>query len=198
MKEEKKEFSNTNEKEDKNLKEKKKDKSAKQIEELNQQVDLWKNKFYTAYADLENLRKSIEKDHREALRYRAEGFIEKLIQPLDGFHMALSLEPKNEEMKQFLQGFSYIYQNILSALESEGVTEINPEVNSKFDVSNMHALDTVECPDIEENLVVKVYARGYKLHDRILRPAMVYVSCKKKQEESKDDNSCENIEEVKA
>ena len=95
----------------KESKKEKKDKHSKQVEELTNEVNNWKNKFYTAYADLENLRKSIEKDHREALRYRAEGFIEKLLQPLDGFHMALKMEPKNSEMAAFLQGFSYIYQN---------------------------------------------------------------------------------------
>lgn len=163
----------------KESKKEKKDKHSKQIEELNNEVNSWKNKFYTAYADLENLRKSIEKDHREALRYRAEGFIEKLLQPLDGFHMALSMEPKIPEMAAFLQGFSYIYQNIISALESEGLVEMNPKIDQKFDETWMHAIDTVECEDKEENLVVRVYARGYKLHDRIIRPAMVYVSKKK-------------------
>ena len=167
----------------KETKKEKKDKHSKQIEELTNEVNNWKNKFYTAYADLENLRKSIEKDHREALRYRAEGFIEKLIQPLDGFHMALKMEPKSPEMAAFLQGFSYIYQNIINSLESEGLKEMNPTVDQKFDESWMYAIDTVECPDKEENLVVNVYARGYKLHDRIIRPAMVYVSTKKKKVE---------------
>jgi molecular chaperone GrpE len=126
----------------KESKKEKKDKHAKQIEELTNEINNWKNKFYTAYADLENLRKSIEKDHREALRYRAEGFIEKLLQPLDGFHMALKMEPKSSEMAAFLQGFSYIYSNIVSALESEGLKEMNPTVDQKFDESWMYAVDS--------------------------------------------------------
>lgn len=192
MSEEEKMEQSSNEEE---IKDKKKDKANKKIDELNSQVEYWKNKYYTAYADLENLRKSIEKDHREALKYRSEGFVEKLITPLDGFHMALSMEPKNDEMKAFLQGFSYIYSNIIQAMESEGVSEIVPQINSKFDVNTMHAVDTIECPDLEENLVVKVYANGYKLHERIIRPAMVYVSIKHKklEEENKDESkSVEN------
>lgn len=192
MSEEEKMEQSSNEEE---IKDKKKDKANKKIDELNSQVEYWKNKYYTAYADLENLRKSIEKDHREALKYRSEGFVEKLITPLDGFHMALSMEPKNDEMKAFLQGFSYIYSNIIQAMESEGVSEIAPQINSKFDVNTMHAVDTIECPDLEENLVVKVYANGYKLHERIIRPAMVYVSIKHKkiEEENKDESkSVEN------
>lgn len=173
-------------------KKKEKDKTSKKIDELNSQVEYWKNKYYTSYADLENLRKAIERDHHEAIKYRSEGFIEKLITPLDGFHLALSMEPKNEEMKAFLQGFSFIYQNIIQAMESEGVSEIVPTLNQKFDVNTMHAVDTIECPDLEENLVVKVYANGYKLHDRIVRPAMVYVSIKKKEEVKDENKEAEN------
>lgn len=135
-------FEEVEKEEKKETKKDKKDKHAKQIEELNREVEGWKNKFYTAYADLENLRKSIERDHREALKYRAEGFIEKLLQPLDGFHMALKMEPKSSEMAAFLQGFSYIYTNIISALESEGLKEMNPAVGDKFDETWMYAVDT--------------------------------------------------------
>lgn len=131
----------TTSKEETEIKDKKKekDKASKKIDELNSQVEYWKNKYYTSYADLENLRKAIERDHHEAIKYRSEGFVEKLITPLDGFHLALSMEPKNEEMKAFLQGFSFIYQNIIQAMESEGVSEIVPTLNQKFDVNTMHA-----------------------------------------------------------
>lgn len=183
-------FSENTEEAKKETKKDKKDKYSKQIDALTEEVNQWKNKFYTAYADLENLRKSIEKDHREALRYRAEGFIEKLLQPLDGFHMALSIEAKTPEMAAFLQGFSYIYQNIISALESEGLKEMNPKVDDKFDETWMHAIDTVETEEKEENLIARVYARGYKLHDRIIRPAMVYVTKKP----NKDEKSEEKID----
>lgn len=164
-------------------------KAVDELEKLKNEVAEWKNKYYRAYADTDNLRKSIEKDHNEALRYRSEGFIENLMPALDGFHLALMAEPKNDEMKAFLQGFQYIYKNIMDALQSEGVSEIDPKVGDKFDVSQMHALDTVE-QEGPENVIVKVYAKGYKLHDRIIRPAMVFVSCKigsKKKEEVKEE-----------
>src|SRR5574344_167868 len=87
-------------------------KAVDELEKLKNEVAEWKNKYYRAYADTDNLRKSIEKDHNEALRYRSEGFIENLMPALDGFHLALMAEPKNDEMKAFLQGFQYIYKNI--------------------------------------------------------------------------------------
>lgn len=176
---------------EKKVKVSKYEKVLNENEELKKVVENWKNKYYSVYSDTENLRKSIEKDHREALKYRSEGFIDKLMPALDGFHMALSMEIKNEEMKNFIQGFSYIYQNIMSALESEGVSELAPKIGEKFDLNTMHALDTVESEG-EENLIVKVYANGFKLHDRIIRPAMVYVS--KKKVETKEIKEDDNIQ----
>lgn len=154
-------------------------------------VDDWKNKYYLSYADMDNLRKSIEKDHREALKYRASGFIEKLLPALDSFNLALKVEPKTEEMKNFLQGFSFIYTNLINVLKDEGVSELEPKIGDKFDERFMHAIDTIES-DGEENLVAKVYANGYKLHDRLIRTAMVYVTKHKQEETDKNEENKEN------
>ncbi len=154
-------------------------------------VEDWKNKYYLSYADMDNLRKSIEKDHREALKYRASGFIEKLLPALDSFNLALKAEPKSEEMKNFLQGFSFIYTNLINVLKDEGVSELEPKIGDKFDERFMHAIDTIES-DGEENLVAKVYANGYKLHDRLIRTAMVYVTRHKQEETDKNEENKEN------
>lgn len=154
-------------------------------------VDDWKNKYYLSYADMDNLRKSIEKDHKEALKYRASGFIEKLLPALDSFNLALKAEPKTEEMKNFLQGFSFIYTNLINVLKDEGVSELEPKIGDKFDERFMHAIDTIES-DGEENLVAKVYSNGYKLHDRLIRTAMVYVTKHKQEETDKNEENKEN------
>lgn len=154
-------------------------------------VDDWKNKYYLSYADMDNLRKTIEKDHREALKYRASGFIEKLLPALDSFNLALKAEPKTEEMKNFLQGFSFIYTNLINVLKDEGVSELEPKIGDKFDERFMHAIDTIES-DGEENLVAEVYANGYKLHDRLIRTAMVYVTKHKQEESDKNEENKEN------
>ncbi len=162
----------------------------KENEDLKNQINEWKNKYYTAYADIDNLRKSIEKDHREALRYRASGFIDKLLPALDSFNMAISVENQDPKIENFLQGFKFVYKNLINALQEEGVTEIRPNINDKFDENIMHAIDTIES-DGPENLVAKVYTNGYKLHDRIIRPAMVYVT--KAKQDKNDDKSSSDI-----
>ena len=167
------------------IKEDKKDKkkSAKLEEELAKvkaDAEHWKNEFYRAYADTKNLRSSLEKEHQNAIKYRAEGFIEELLPVLDSFHMALANEPSDPAIKNYLVGFQYVYKNLVTVLENEGVTEIEPQIDKPFDSNTMNAVDTVEVEDESKaNLVGKVYAKGYKLHDRLIRPAMVTVTKKK-------------------
>ena len=160
------------------------DELEKEKAKLIADVDHWKNEYYRAYADTKNLRNALEKEHREALKYRSEGFIEELLPVLDSFYMALKNEPTDLALKNYLIGFQYIYKNLISVLEAEGVTEITPEVGGKFDSNVMQAVDT---RDGEDGVITMVYNKGYKLHDRIIRPANVQVSVKKEEPEDTEE-----------
>ena len=179
------------------MKEKKENKPSKEteIEKLKADLEHWKNEYYRAYADMQNLRKAVEADHREAIKYRAEGFVDNLLPILDGFHMALQNEASTVEMKNFLTGFQYIYRNLVAVLENEGVKEFAPKVGDAFDSDFMQAVETV-VDEKNPNKVVKVITNGYKLHDHLIRPAMVIVSIKEKIEENKQTN--EEAHEVDA
>ena len=180
-----------------------KEKKNKKIEKLKEEISLlqkevenWKNEYYRAYADTQNLRKSLEKDHQNAVKYRAEGFIDNLLPVLDSFHVVLSKEPEDPALKNYLIGFQYIYRNLVSVLENEGVSEIAPKVGDKFSASTMNAVE-VEETDGEEGLVTKVITNGYKLHDRLVRPANVVVS-KHPHEEEPETTKEENNEKLDA
>ena len=147
----------------------------------------WKNEYFRAYADTQNLRKQLEKDHMSAMKYRAEGFIDELLPVLDSFYAVLKNEPADPNLKNYLIGFQYIYRNLVAALENEGVTEIEPKVGDKFSPDTMQAVDTKETEG-EENVVLDIQFKGYKLHDRLIRPANVTVSVKHKEiKEEKTD-----------
>lgn len=163
-----------------------------EIEKLKQEVEKWKNEYYRAYADMANLRKDIQKDHSEAVKYRIEGFVHDLLMVLDSFELALKNNPQNEETKNYLKGFQYVYSTLLGILDNEGVKAINPSLDEKFDPKTMQAIDKIES-DGEENLVKEQVLKGYKLYDHLIRPAMVKVSCHKteKEVEEKEENSQE-------
>ena len=151
------------------------------LEHLQAEADHWKNEYYRSYADTKNLRNSLEKEHKEAIKYRAEGFIEELLPVLDSFYMALANEPTDPALKNYLIGFQYIYRNLVNVLEAEGVSEIEPVVGKVYDPTCMQALETKET-DGEENIILEVKTKGYKLHDHLVRPAIVIVSKNKKEE----------------
>lgn len=167
-------------------------KQEEEITKLKADLEHWKNEYYKAYADMANLRKSMEKDQREALKYRVEGFAQNLLQVLDAFDMAFKQEATNDIVKNYLVGFQYVYKQLVNILTDEGIGEIEPKVGDKFDESTMHAVDTIE-DDGEENIVKKVNLKGYKLYEHLIRPAMVVVT-KKPSKDEKDDKKEENSE----
>ena len=152
-------------------------KKDEEIEKAKTDMEHWKNEYYKAYADMANLRKDIERDHKEVIKYRLEGFISNIMGILDAFDMAFRVEPTNPETKNYLQGFKYVHSSLLNALSDEGVTVISPAVGDKFNECNMEAVDTVE-DEGEPNIVKSVTMTGYRLHDHLVRPAMVVVTKK--------------------
>ena len=168
-------------------KENKKDKKCKdKIKELEEQANAWKNKYYQAYADMDNLRKLMEKDHQQMVKYRGQGFLESLLPILDNFYMAFKVTPSDPTLAAYCKGFEMIYNQMVSALELEGVKEITPQLGAKFDHNTMQAVDVVEGE--EDDVVVQVANKGYLYRDRLVRPAMVIVSKVKVLEESDDSN----------
>lgn len=168
---------------------KKLEKKDEEIKRLQIENEHYKNEYFRAYADMKNLRRDLEKDHQEAIKYRAEGFIEGLLPILDSFYLALeSNKPTNPDVVNYLIGFQYIYKNLVGVLENEGVKEIAPSVGDKFDPRTMNAIETTY-DEGEENIIKKVYGRGYMLHNRVIRPAMVNVSTHQQKEENKEDNN---------
>lgn len=157
-------------------------------EKLKKDEESWKNKYYEAYADLANTRKSLERDHQQLVKYRASSFIERIIPALDSFNMAFKVDIQDPVAKNFAIGFKMILGQIEQAMQEEGVSFIEPKKGDKFDETCMHAIQT--CDGEEDGLVSEVMSRGYKLHDRLLRASMVVVTKKKEEvKEDKDDSS---------
>ena len=166
------------------------------LEKATADRDHWKNEYYKAFADTQNLRRNLEADNREAMRYRAMGFVENLIPALNAFHLALDNPAPTPEARNYQIGFTYIYNQLLAALESEGVVEISPKVGDKFDLNCMHAVETEEREDLAPGIVTKVLSKGFRLHERLITAAMVVVSAKKKEEPAEDKPSGETPAEA--
>ncbi len=193
MKKDKEELNKEESKETENKQEEKVEKSYEdQILELNDKIKYWQNKYYEAYADMDNLKKRMEKDHQQFIKYRGQGFLEALLPVFDNFYNCFKVTPDDPKLAAYCKGFEMIYNQMVNSLEAEGVKEIMPKAGDKFDHNSMQAVDVVEGE--EDDLVVKVSTKGYFLKDRLVRPAMVVVSKKKKEEENKKES--EEVEDT--
>lgn len=152
------------------------------IDSLNKEIDLLqqeladsKNALLRAYADTDNTRKRLLRETEQAKKYRFQSAALELLPILDNLNRALDVEPSNPEMENFLKGFDMIRTQFINALTNEGVTEINAE-RQPFDPNLMQALQTEKKEGVEPGQVIEVLQKGYKLKDRLLRPALVKVS----------------------
>lgn len=159
-----------------------------QLSQLRDEKDKWMNKYYQELADIQNLRKEIQRDNQSLLEYRAMPFIEKLVPFLNSMDMAFKSEPKDPAVKSWIDGIHMSYKQLWQVMAQEGLTEIDPKVGDEFDPAWMQSMQTV---DGEKNdAVAQVFMKGYKLKNRLVSPAMVVVTKKvekKPEDEKKDD-----------
>ena len=187
--------------EDKKLSRKQVKKYEKEIEDLNKQVFDWQQKYALALntaAHHENLMKHYKQEYENFAKYRSQAMIEKIIPALDSFQMAFSLPATTKETENYRIGFEFILRQLKDALENEGVIEIAPVVGNKFDHNVHSAVESVETED--EKLVGTIQSvrlNGYKLKDRLIRPATVVVYVLKVVEEEIIEEDKEVNEEVK-
>ena len=145
------------------------------IQELENHVSDLSNRLLRAQADYENFRRRSREEKEAAAKYRAQSLVEQLLPVLDNFDRALMIKPESEEAKSLLQGMEMVHRQLQEALIKEGV-EIIQTIGQKFDPHLHQAIMQVESDEYESNHVVEELQKGYKLKDRVVRPAMVKVN----------------------
>ncbi|ASS98803.1 nucleotide exchange factor GrpE [Geobacillus thermocatenulatus] len=146
-----------------------------QINELEAKLSEMEHRYLRLYADFENFRRRTRQEMEAAEKYRAQSLASDLLPVLDNFERALKIEADNEQAKSILQGMEMVYRSLLDALKKEGVEAIEA-VGKPFDPYLHQAVMQAEAEGYEPNTVVEELQKGYKLKDRVLRPAMVKVS----------------------
>ena len=128
--------------------------------------------FLRARAETENVRRRAMDDVAKAHRFGVEGFASALLAVKDSLDAALTVE--NTSIESFKEGVELTARQLASVFEKFSITEIDPQ-GQRFDPHRHQAISQVEA-DGEPNTVVTVLQKGYLLHDRVLRPALVVVS----------------------
>ncbi len=147
----------------------------KQLSILDAQSKDFQDKYLRAKADLDNARKRFIKD-KEDIRFQTIQFVcMPFVSLFDSFKMGLESAEKNKISEEVLKGFQMIFQQFKAQLKLLGVEEVNPQ-KDKFNPHLHEAVSSSFHDEIPEEHVIQVVRPGYKLGDKLLRPASVIVS----------------------
>jgi molecular chaperone GrpE len=154
-------------------------KTKQQMEELEERLakaeqerDEYLADLQRVAADFENYRKRVARDQESLVARAHERLVKELLPVLDDLERAMQAAQKHEEAK-LEEGVQLVHRELEEALAREGLVEI--ETNGKFD-PHVHEALLSQPSDAEEGAIIEVLQKGYRLGDRVLRPARVVIS----------------------
>jgi len=160
-------------------KKKKEDKTLLELENLKKEAALKDEKILRITAEMQNMKRRSEEDRAKLLKYDGEAVILKMITILDNFEHAIKMDDNDlsDEVSKFLSGFKMIYGNMVDALKSIEVEEIDC-LHKPFDEASMNAVLVDQTEEYENDIVLDILQKGYMYKDKVIRPAMVKVNSK--------------------
>jgi len=145
----------------------------RQLQEKDEEARSNYDRFLRERAEMENFKRRLQREKTDAIRFACEPLIRDLLPVIDNLERALSHE--DADVRSVRDGVRLVLESLENVLASHGVTAIDA-VGQPFDPARHEALAQVRSDAHEPNQVVEQYHRGYLLHDRLLRPALVTVN----------------------
>ena len=147
-------------------------------ERLSAELSQLKDDFLRAKADAENARKRAQTEVANARRYALEGFASELLNVRDSLDLARAVDLQQTEgvVESVVEGLELTLRQLDSAFERFSIHELSPEVGDKLDPESLQAMSLIESSDVSPNHICQVIQKGYRLNDRLLRPARVLVA----------------------
>jgi molecular chaperone GrpE len=133
----------------------------------------WKELSLRTAAEMENLRKRTAREREEAVRYANQRLLEELLPVIDNFEMGMQAASQDTGSMIYI-GMDMVRRQLNEFMASQGVEEI--DTRGMFDPNLHDAVAQEECAEGAEGRILRVTRRGFKLRDRLLRPAGVVVS----------------------
>ncbi|MFV0337599.1 MAG: nucleotide exchange factor GrpE [Chthoniobacterales bacterium] len=134
----------------------------------------YKDLALRAKADLDNFRKRMQRDREDSIRYANTSLLERLLPILDNFELGLTAAKNDNDGNSLIQGLEMVQKQLQEFLKDSGVELISHE--GAFDPNLHEAVGHQPSEEIPEGNIITQHRSGYKLRDRLLRPATVVVS----------------------
>ena len=147
----------------------------KRVQETYSKNEDLQDRYVRVLADLENLKRRQIKERDEAVQRTRSQIMGDLLPSLDAFQMGMQEAEKDESTKNIFVGISMAFKQMENVLGEYGLEIINPD-GSEFDPKFHEALSYQESDDVKEGFVLKTIRIGYRIKDKLLRPASVIIS----------------------
>ena len=162
-------------------------------DDLLKEISDLKDQLLRSMAEVENIRKRSKKELEDTNKYAITGFARDILSISDNLRRALeSIDnedntEKSEPFKNLIEGVELTERELLSVFNRYGIDKINP-IGERFDVKFHQAMFEEETSESEPGTVIQVMQSGYVIQDRLLRPAMVGVAKKPKENDPNSEN----------
>lgn len=144
------------------------------IANMQETVGTADDKVLRAHAEMENIRRRAQKDVENAHKFALEKFAHALLPVLDSMEKAAEISSETEEVKAMSEGVILTMKILVDTLEKFGVTQLDPQ-GEVFDPNKHEAMAMSPNPEMDDNMVMNVFQKGYELNNRVIRPARVLV-----------------------
>ncbi|MDR0677219.1 MAG: nucleotide exchange factor GrpE [Holosporaceae bacterium] len=150
-----------------------------------EEIQKLKDTVLRTLAESENLRKRLEKEKEEAIKYSKVSFAKDLLPVIDNFErvtenasLVKGKIENDEKLKALFEGVLLCEKELISVFKKHGVSKIETKESDKFDPEYHLAMNEIENPNLDPGSIVNVFQTGYMYNERLLRPAMVSVTKK--------------------
>ncbi|HIU87230.1 TPA: nucleotide exchange factor GrpE [Candidatus Spyradomonas excrementavium] len=150
---------------------------ASEIDSLKEQLEKVNNQYIRLAADFDNYRKRQMQERESLLKYGAEDTLKKMIEALDNIDRAIAAAEKSEDVNQVKDSYKLGFKQLYDVLQKIGMEVIDTK-DTPFDPNFHEAVMQTPTDEHPEHTIIAELQKGYKLGDRVLRPALVNVAVK--------------------
>ncbi len=143
-----------------------------------EELQIFQDKYLRLAAEFENYKRRAQRDQSDSIRFGNESLLKNLLPIIDNLERAIQCAKDAGTSGPLLEGVELTHKQFLETVGKVGVRQVSTTGNS-FDPAIHQAVTQVESETVEPNTVIEEFQKGYLLHDRILRPAMVSVAKEK-------------------
>jgi len=163
------------------------------IKQKDEEIKQYRDQMLRYAAEVENLKKAFKREKEEYFKYALETFMRELLPFVDNLERALEAARQTQDVKAIVEGIELTLKGLLQTLEKFGLKQFEVAIGEAFRPEVHEALAVEETHEHPEGTVVRAFQKGYTLHERVIRPALVAVAKKPAAKEtSEGETSGEN------